>query len=367
MHQNERMSVRVFVITSLVLLLLAFSEAGAKEFVLVIDPGHGGKDIGASRGGIKEKDINLSVALALGAMIGKNHPDVKVIYTRKKDVFVELDSRARIANKAKADLFISVHVNAVSKGTSIRGAETFVLGLSRSEENLEVAKRENSVILLEDNYEQKYEGFDPNSVESYIIFELMQNKFMEQSITLASYIQKEFLRSAKRTDRGVKQAGFLVLRQVSMPSVLVELGFISNPSERSYMTSKDGQSKLCASIYNAFTKYKSEHDRRTGIASGQASADTAKPGTATPASQRANTNDNVIYKVQLFVSPKKLPAGSSQLKGYKDADFYREKGMYKYTYGATGSLDEIKDIQKKVSKDFKDAFIVAFKDGKRIK
>ncbi len=196
------------------------------KFVVVIDPpGHGGKDGGAVRGIYKEKDINLAVALILGDLIEENLKDVKVVYTRKKDVFIDLDKRAQIANKAKANLFISIHTNSTAaKSTTASGADTYILGLTRSAENLEVAKRENSVILLEDDYSTKYEGFDPNSTESYIIFEFMTNKYMEQSLKFATHIQKDFKNVAKRTDRGVRQAGFLVLRKSSMPSVLIELG-----------------------------------------------------------------------------------------------------------------------------------------------
>jgi N-acetylmuramoyl-L-alanine amidase len=205
--------------------------AQEKAFTVVIDAGHGGHDAGAMGSIINEKEINLAVALKLGNLISENLNDVKVVFTRKTDRFIELDERANIANRNKANLFISIHTNSLEiKNKSSRlvsGTETFTLGLARTEENLEVAKRENSVILLEEDYQQKYEGFDPNSTESYIIFELMQNKYMEQSVSFASEIQKVF-KSAKRSDRGVKQAGLLVLRKASMPSVLVELGFISN-------------------------------------------------------------------------------------------------------------------------------------------
>ena len=203
------------------------------------------------------------MALELGRLISENHKDVKVVYTRKTDVFIELDERANIANRNKADLFISIHTNAVKRGSTVQGTETYTLGLARTDENLEVAMRENSAILLEDNYLQKYEGFDPTSSESYIIFEFMQNKHMEQSIGLASEVQKSFT-SAKRVDRGVRQAGFLVLRKTSMPSVLVELGYISTKSEERFLASSAGQKKLASAIYNAFTKYKWEYDRKRG-------------------------------------------------------------------------------------------------------
>lgn len=369
MPQNKTMRRRtLFFIVSL-LVLAVFSAAGSKPFVLVIDPGHGGRDPGAIGAVAKEKNINLQVALKLGALIENKHPDVKVTYTRKTDVFVALDKRAQVANKAKADLFISIHANAL-KNKSFRGAETYTLGLARTDDNLAVAKRENAAILLEDDYKQKYAGFDPNSTESYIIFEFMQNKFLEQSVTFASYIQKEFSGTAKRIDRGVKQAGFLVLRETSMPGVLVELGFLTNASEEKYLNSKDGQTKLAQSIYNAFLKYKKEHDRKSGGTSVSSPADSAgsRPvSSGSTAAQVKSDKAGLVYKVQFLVSPRKLPPNSSRLKGYKNADYYIEKGMYKYTYGESANFDEIARLQRKIAKDFKDAFIVEFKNGKRIK
>jgi N-acetylmuramoyl-L-alanine amidase len=228
----------------------------AMPYTLVIDAGHGGKDPGAQSRTAKEKNINLAVALAFGKLVEQNCPDVKVVYTRKTDVFVELDERAQIANRAKADLFISIHTNATASKIGPQGTETYTLGMHRAADNLAVAKRENSVITLESNYEEKYEGFDPNSSESYIIFELMQDKNMESSVKLADLIQKQFRNTAKRIDKGVHQAGFLVLRATSMPSVLIELGFINNPSEATYLTSTAGVNALAKSIYNAFVAYK---------------------------------------------------------------------------------------------------------------
>ena len=228
----------------------------ALPYTLVIDAGHGGKDPGAQSRTAKEKNINLAVALAFGKLVEQNCPDVKVVYTRKTDVFVELDERANIANRAKADLFISIHTNATAGKIGPQGTETYTLGMHRAADNLAVAKRENSVITLESNYEQKYEGFDPNSTESYIIFELMQDRNMESSVKLAGLIQKQFRNTAKRIDKGVHQAGFLVLRATSMPSVLIELGFINNPNEAAYLTSTAGVNALAKSIYNAFVAYK---------------------------------------------------------------------------------------------------------------
>ena len=397
---------RTFLYINLVIALffvLPVSQAKEKTFTVVIDAGHGGKDPGARGSSINEKAINLAVALRLGSLISEKHDDVKVIYTRKTDVFIELDERANIANRNKADLFISIHTNAVKRGSSVSGTETYTLGLARTDENLEVAMRENSAILLEDNYLQKYEGFDPTSSESYIIFEFMQNKHMEQSISLASEVQKCFA-SAKRNNRGVRQAGFLVLRKTSMPSILVELGYISNPAEERFMRTKEGQNKLANAIYNAFTKYKWEYDRKRGALAGNASAapilevvdniDDNQPISAPPGSEEYIRQKNkmeesnqsrvsksavsakqagrvkkgqTIYKIQILTSDKKLSSGSKLFKGYKNVDYFIEKGIYKYTYGETTSFDSIRKLRRRVAKDFKDAFIVAFKDGKKVK
>ena len=228
----------------------------AKDFVLVIDAGHGGKDPGAVGKTSKEKDINLKVALALGKLIQDNLKDVKVVYTRKTDVFVELDQRAKIANQNKADLFLSIHTNASAGNKTVKGTETYTLGMHRAASNLEVAKRENSAIMLEKDYEERYEGFNPKSSESYIIFELMQDEYMKQSVSLAGMIQKQFASTAKRNNRGVHQAGFLVLRATSMPSCLVEVGYISTPEEEKYLNTQEGVSNLSKSLYNAIKQYK---------------------------------------------------------------------------------------------------------------
>lgn len=256
---------KVFFISLFSVLLSLNGLFAADKFVVVIDAGHGGKDGGAVRGTYKEKEINLGVALTLGKLIEANMKDVKVVYTRKSDVFVDLYKRADIANKAKANLFISIHTNSTAaKVTTASGADTYILGLARSDENLAVAKRENSVILLEDNYTKRYEGFDPNSPESNILFEFMTNKYMDQSLEFATNVQSGFSKVAKRVDRGVAQAGFLVLRESGMPSVLIELGFINNPAEAKYLTSSIGQRAMASAIFNGFEKYKKEFDKKQG-------------------------------------------------------------------------------------------------------
>lgn len=412
---------------------LPLLQAGEKTFTVVIDAGHGGKDPGARGTIVNEKEINLAVALKLGGLIEENHPDIRVLYTRKTDRFIELDERANIANRNKADLFISIHTNAVKRGSHVKGTEIYTLGLARSEENLEVAMRENSAILLEDDYQQKYEGFDPNSSESYIIFEFLQNKHVEQSISLASEVQKCFT-TANRVNRGVRQAGFLVLRKTSMPSILVELGYISNREEERFMKTDNGRNLLAKALYNAFTKYKRDYDRRQGALANKGKAapmlsytenqepsaplsaavrttrttsvpppgseadilqrkqqgrsavssqTTAKPkstpkpkpaakpkptSTSKPSTHvNPDTKGVVIYKIQILTSDKKLPPASKLFKGYKKVDFYVEKGIYKYTYGESDNFGTIRKLRRKIAADFKDAFIVAFKDGKKVK
>lgn len=238
----------------LLCVLLSISVA-AKPFTVVIDAGHGGKDPGAIGKTLKEKDINLKVALALGKLL-EAEKDIEVIYTRKTDVFVELSERANIANKNKADLFVSIHTNASAGNKSVSGTETYTLGMHRAASNLEVAKRENSAIIFEKDYQQRYEGFDPKSAESYIIFELMQDQYMKQSVTLAQRIQNQFSSTAKRNNRGVHQAGFLVLHATSMPSVLVEVGYITTPSEEQYLATQTATDNLSLSIFNAIKQYR---------------------------------------------------------------------------------------------------------------
>ena len=365
-----------YIYTIIILILSLFHIQAQKTFSVVIDPGHGGKDPGCVGAISKEKAINLAVSLELGKLIEQNHKDVKVIYTRKTDVFIPLDERANIANRNKADLFISIHVNSVKVGNA-SGTETYTIGLADSGENLDVAMRENSVILMEDDYLSKYEGFDPKSSESYIIFEFIQNKHVEQSLSLASEIQKAFVRS-KRENRGVRQAGFLVLRKTSMASVLVELGFISNRTEERFMASKDGQSILAGSIYRAFSNYKYDYDRKLGNMKNNpiepplppveiAKADTVKNNTNSgQTSATSNKNDSIIYKIQILTHDKELSPKDKRFKGYDEISFYVEKGVYKYTYGSTSDYRKILNMHKKAAQDFNGAFLIRTKGGQRI-
>lgn len=278
--------------------------AQKKAFTVVLDAGHGGKDAGAVGKVTTEKAINLNVALALGHLIEQEQKDVKVVYTRKTDVFLTLDQRAKVANEAKADLFISIHTNAAPAGSTARGAETYTLGMHRAKDNLDVAKRENSVILYEKDYKTNYAGFDPSKAESYIIFELMQDQYMKQSVDFARKIQQQYSSVAKRKNKGVHQAGFLVLRATSMPAVLTELGFISTPDEEHFLHSADGVKKLAQSLYNAFVAYKNEqlgkHTRRTtkNTAKGEEApkAPTSKKKEIDPNASLATTNDSLRWQ-----------------------------------------------------------------------
>lgn len=264
-HRMAISSIRIRLFLLVMVAVLCFTSNASAKFVLVIDAGHGGRDAGAVGKVAKEKNINLNVALAFGRMVENNCPDVKVVYTRKTDVFIPLYERARIANRNNADLFVSIHTNAVPRGRRVMGMETYTLGMHRAADNLDVAKRENSVILIENDYERHYEGFDPNSSESYIIFELMQGKNMSQSVEMARLVQKHACAQTSRRNMGVKQAGFLVLRETSMPGCLIELGFISTPEEERYLNSKAGVDAYARGIYQAFVNYKRQLARGSAV------------------------------------------------------------------------------------------------------
>ena len=357
-------------ILTLLLICSAVTRLSAKDFTVVIDAGHGGKDPGAVSANQKiyEKTITLNVALMVGEAIQANHPEVKVLYTRKTDKFVGLSDRAALANKANADLFISIHTNAATNRTA-RGAETFTLGIeeARTERNLEVAKRENGVIFLEDNHERTYANFNPNSPESYIIFEYMQSEFVKESIHIAQYVQENLTADAGRIDRGVRQAGFLVLNATSMPSILVELGYISNAEEAKYLASAAGQKKMSRCISQAFDKYYADLKK---IKAGNEQAITtppSKPSTKGNEAQGNIANEAMpVFTIQFLTTSKKLAQGDNAFKGLSPVEYYQDKGMYKYTYGNTTDYNEIVRMKRKVNEKFKDAFIVAFIRGKRM-
>lgn len=366
--------------------IINVTAGNEKKFTVVLDAGHGGHDPGAIGRRGKEKNINLSVALKLGRLIEDNCPDTKVVYTRKKDVFLPLHKRAEIANNAKANLFISIHTNAIAaRNSHIRGTETYTLGLHKTQENLEVAKKENAVILIEDDYKQRYAGFNPNSSESYIIFEFMQDKNMAQSVDFATLIQRHFKR-CNRVDKGVHQAGFLVLRETSMPSVLIELGYISNPSEEIYLLSDNGSSNLANAIYNAFLNYKSKNGYgnlnisenivdETNIVINETNDNRIEDIENVECNNNDNNeslitatqNESPIFKIQIMTSDKKLSSRSKQFKGLFPVDCYKEKGLYKYTYAEDTNYNNVLRIKRtKVDRKFKDAFIIAFKNGEKM-
>lgn len=394
------MKKNIFYILYIICFLLTFGQsengqaAAQKQFTVVIDAGHGGNDPGAIGKRGREKNINLNVALKLGQLIENNCNDTRVVYTRKKDTFVPLHRRAEIANNAKADLFISIHTNSLaSRNSKVSGTETYTLGLHRTQENLEVAKKENSVILIEDDYKQRYAGFNPNSAESYIIFEFLQDKYLSQSVNFASMIQKQFRQSAHRMDKGVHQAGFLVLRETSMPSVLIELGYITNPNEEAYLLSEQGSSALAKSIYQAFLNYK-QHSRKSATAVSPASEPeedietpesepqqtniesmqspspvASKPSekNTTATSKKTETDNKLVFKIQILTSDRILPAQSRLFKGLSPVSHYKENGIYKYTYGESTDYNRILRLKRsKVDGKFKDAFIIAFKNGEKM-
>ena len=361
------------------LFVVADALAANGRFTLVIDAGHGGHDTGALGAKSKEKDINLTVALAFGRYVERNMPDVKIIYTRTTDVFIPLMERANIANKANADLFISVHTNALPAGKIARGFETYSLGMHRAKDNLDVAMRENSVISMEKGYEQTYQGFDPKSSESYIIFEFIQGKNMERSVELARSIQNSVCRNANRPDKGVHQAGFLVLRETSMPSCLIELGFITTPDEEDLLNTPSRVDDIAKAIYDGFAQYKNKYDRRVAVpyrpANGAAKNDipTIVPDqepakkVVEPTKKTVNTSKSSvpIFKVQILVSNRALRSGDSHFKGETDFDSYQEGGMVKYTMGASTNYNEIYRLRKSLQDKFPECFIIAFKDGQK--
>lgn len=378
-----------------VLVMTAF--AANKRFTLVIDPGHGGHDAGALGAISKEKNINLAVALRFGKYVEQNLPEVRVIYTRKTDVFIPLNERANIANRANADLFISVHTNALPAGKVARGFETYTLGMHRAKDNLDVAMRENSVISMEKDYQQRYQGFDPRSSESYIIFEFIQGKNMERSVDLARMIQRGVCDGANRPDKGVHQAGFLVLRETSMPGCLIELGFITTPDEERLLNNDSRVDDIARGIYEAFAKYKNKYDRSVSvpyrakdsedvnlpkIVPDQEPAPKTRVVTrgkqpkreeATPEQpkrvekkvKKAEVADAPVFKLQIFVGSRNLRKGDAHFKGETDYDSFQEGNLVKYTLGASTNYNEIYRLRKEKLDKFPEAFIIAFKNGQK--
>ena len=343
---------------------VAQKKGKEKPFTVVIDPGHGGVDPGALGRKSKEKDINMNVSKLLASMIDDKYPEVKVIFTRTTDVKIPLVQRADIANKANADLFISIHSNA-SKSKTANGCETFTLGAGSSVEAKAAAMYENEVILSEENFEEIYKGFDPRSSESYIIFELIRNHDMELSAEIAQMVQVGMVKESKLTNRGVSSAGFLVLHRTVMPSILVELGFITNSKDENLIASKEGQKKLAKGIFEGFSKYYEIYGQKKEKSNDKSVVKTneSKKNNTTP--QKEVSKDKPVFKLQIFASSSKLAPGDKRFKGEK-AQYYTENGVYKYTIGESNSYEEIQQIKKNLSEKFKEAFVVAFLNGKKI-
>lgn len=431
------MGKRVVFIALLLLTLATHAMGAGKRFTLVIDAGHGGRDAGCVGSMSKEKNLTLKMALAFGKYVERNCPDVKVVYTRKTDVFLELWQRAEIANKNKADLFLSIHINALPGKKIARGFQTYTLGRGRVSgsnkgitENLDVAKRENAVIVMEKDYQQHYAGFDPNSPESNIMFEFIQDTYRERSVEMAKLMQRYVCAATGRQNGGAHQDNLAVLRLTSMPGCLLELGFISTPDEERFMNSAEAPEKYTRGIYNAFIAYKKKYfggttvpfeetaDQETVIpsvvpeeykekaaqkaeskaapsktvrqteqpkaqmAAEQPKAEQAREQKAEPevakqepeqatkeksSGAESNANDGrPVFKVQILASSQLLKSGSSQLKGTADVDHYQEGGLYKYTVGASVNYNEIYQLRKTLLEKFPEAFIIAFKNGEKI-
>lgn len=390
-------------------MILAVAGVAARQFTLVIDAGHGGHDAGAKGSFSYEKNINLKMALAFGRYVEKNCPDVKVIYTRKTDVFVPLHKRADIANKNRADVFISIHTNALPGGRIARGMETYTMGMRRSNEKLSAAQRENAVITYESDYKERYEGYDPNSPESAIMFEFIHDKNMAKSVELAKHVQKSVCSTASRPDKGVKQDVFLVLRETSMPACLIELGFITTPDEERLLNDDASIDNIARGIYNAFAKYKNDNYSGVNVplvapkesdkvslptlipqddadkqknrnAARNAETTASKPQLATsqprkaaaktvnaPAgTSKADDDDAPVFKVQIMANATKEAKNSPRFKGYDGIDMYEEGGMYKYTIGASTNYNAINRLRASLATEFPGCFVVAFRNGSKM-
>ena len=390
-------------------MILVVADVAARQFTLVIDAGHGGHDAGAKGSFSYEKNINLKMALAFGRYVEKNCPDVTVIYTRKTDVFVPLHKRADIANKNRADVFISIHTNALPGGRIARGMETYTMGMRRSNEKLSAAQRENAVITYESDYKERYEGYDPNSPESAIMFEFIHDKNMAKSVELAKHVQKSVCSTANRPDKGVKQDVFLVLRETSMPACLIELGFITTPDEERLLNDDASIDNIARGIYSAFAKYKNDNYSGVNVplvapkesdkvslptlipqddtdkqknrnAARNAETTASKPQSATSQPRRAaaktvnapagtskaDDDDAPVFKVQIMANATKEAKNSPRFKGYDGIDMYEEGGMYKYTIGASTNYNAINRLRASLATEFPGCFVVAFRNGSKM-
>ena len=412
-----RKKIVLFLIT--ICCFVVSADAANQKFTLVIDAGHGGHDAGAIGAISKEKNLTLKFALAFGRMVERNYPDVRVIYTRKTDRFVELYRRAEIANQNKADLFVSIHINALPRGRTARGFQTYTLGMSKRTgkktgvlENLEVAKRENSVIFLEKDYKQTYHGYDPNSPESNIMFEFIQDKNMENSVELAKYMQRYVCQATGRQNMGAQQDNLAVLRLSSMPGCLVECGFISSRDEERFMNSAEADDRYARGLFNAFLAYRKRHGGNITIPFMPEPTPEKKRSQPEPQPQlepqpqvqpepqvlpdplvqpqpqiqpepriqpepqpQVQSQPQVvapvvklvpIFKVQFLAGSNLLKKGDSLFKGLTDVSHYRDGGIYKYTVGASDDYNAINRLRKEVAKKFPGAFVIAFKNGVKV-
>jgi N-acetylmuramoyl-L-alanine amidase len=390
-RKGQKRKVLTFLVLAVFLMAAALpSTVEPDRFIVVLDAGHGGSDpgnLGTGRHKKTEKDISLDVTLKVGEYIKQNYPDVEVVYTRKSDTFPTLNRRVEIANESAADLFISIHCNA-NDNKGAYGSETFVMGLHKSEESLKTAMRENASIYLEKDHEKNYAGFDPKNPDTYIILSMRENAYLDKSIDVAKSVQDQFRTRVGRKDRGVKQAGYYVISFTNMPSVLVELGFLTNAEEEDFLHSEDGKTYMASAIYRAFKEFKEKEDIRRGKREAEAAArnETQKPKEETvsavkipeekPAAETSKPQDEIVYKeiskgiryqVQIVSSPKPLDRKSPDFKGLQRVDEYRQNGVYKYLAGSTASYKEARSMQEKLrTMGFKDAFVIAFENGERI-
>lgn len=347
-------------LVSIVFFSLALSLS-AKPFTVVIDAGHGGKDPGAVGRVAREKDLNLDVALRLGHLIEENYTseDVRVVYTRSTDIFIPLQGRADIVNKAGADLFICIHTNS-AENRDVRGAETFVLGTEKMDKNLDVAMRENAVMKLESDYQTTYQGFDPNSVDSYIMFEMMQNNYMDQSLRYATYLQRHFSDTLRRADRGVRQAAFWVLLKSACPSVLVEMGFISNREEEQYLASEEGKQQMACAMLQSFQTF---YHKPTKNGMVNAAPEEIKSDSTAVQTEPIEKNEApvALFGVQILASKTPLKSSDSRLKGRTDYGVLELGGWYKYYIPAGETRASASELQKQLRAQFPDCYVISLK------